>query len=137
MSEINIKEKPQVKRDYHDPNGYLVRCGYQYTVYQSLSKSGTPMHRFKVGSKKYGYTYKYVSFWKGKGEFVAYPTGTVVIPLRMVETFFYYKGNEKAPVFALNILEWEVVKNKYEKERDRKMETQNNYQKELELKNMQ
>lgn len=104
-----MEEEKVVMRDYHDNNGYKIRCGYNYLVYRQDFANNVyykvPMQK----KKKDGTTlkgYKPVSFANPDKD-CNIPDGTIIKPLSLYEDF-YVKGYDTISTIVFK--DWEIVR---------------------------
>lgn len=112
-----LKEK-NIHRDYHDPNGYNIRCGYPYPIHRTDTADGRTYYSIKCKTKYADDAFKQISFYTEDRKTPNYPDGTLIRPLKMVENHYFYKGIKYIPIFTLTILDWEVVKSKADEKKE-------------------
>lgn len=113
-----MSSQKEIYKDFQDNNNYKIRCGYPYTItrndylgrtYYSIqvtkkNSDGTETHAFK------GVKFKN----REKGE-VDIKDGTVIIPLKIYEDFYFKNNNKFVPMFTLDIYDWEYAETEKEK----------------------
>lgn len=95
--------------DYHDPNGYKIRCGLWYPVYRQ-EYGGRIFYKMPVSKKlPDGNTiqaYKSVSF-RNKERDCNVKDGALIKPLKLWEDFYFKKDDKYNPIFTIAICDWE------------------------------
>lgn len=99
----------ELYRDYHDPNGYKIRCGYWY-ILNRRDYNGNVFYDIKVKKKtKSGdeiSAKKPVSFFKNGKK--CYPEdGMLIKPLIISEDFYYARNDQYNAVWTIVIRDWE------------------------------
>lgn len=124
-------EEKDVFRDYHDNNGYKIRCGYYYPVYRQ-EYGGNVFYKMPVSRRQAdGSTltvYKQVYF-RNKEKDCNIKDGTIIKPLKLWEDFYIRKGDKFNPVFFVVIGDWETKLT----EDQQKAEAINDYKKTIEM----
>ena len=107
-------------KDYHDPNGYKIRCGYYYPVYRS-EYGGKVFYRIPVTRTDVDVNkvtkYKQVYF-RNKAKNCNIPDGSIIKPLRIWEDFYNRKGDAYNTIFTLVIGDWEIKTNEEQIKKD-------------------
>lgn len=126
--------KQDVFKDYHDPNGYKIRCGYYYPVYRQ-EYGGRIFYKMPVSKRMMDGTtisgYKTVVF-RSKTKDCNIKDGSIIKPLRLWEDFYFKKDDKYNPVFTVVISDWEV---KLDEEHQR-AEAIDDYKKTIDLQNI-
>ena len=127
------EEATKYYREYHDNNGYRIRCGYYYPVYKQEVHNKVfykiPITKSNIDGTKIT-AYKNISF-VGKQE-VDIKDGDLIKPLKIFEDFYFRKEDKYNPVFTLKILEWETMQT----EKKQKENALNEYKKSIEMSNI-
>lgn len=113
-----MSSQREIYKDFQDNNNYKIRCGYPYAIIRN-DYMGRTYYSIKVTKKNSDGTetiaYKGVKFKnKEKGE-VDIKDGTIIIPLKIYEDFYFKNNNKFVPMFTLDIYDWEYAEEENEK----------------------
>lgn len=111
----------EVKKEYHDPNGYKIRCGYWYPLYRT-EFGGRIFYKIMVSKKDINGTtlnlYKQVTFFKNKERVENIKDGVLIKPLKIQEDGYYNKNDKYNVIWTLRIFDWEIRENEEQQYND-------------------
>lgn len=117
---MELEEETKLyNKDFHDPNGYKIRCGYTYNIFRQRNDKGQvfykiPMHK-KLSNGDTLTGYKQVKF-ANKEKDTDFPDQAVIRPLRLFEDF--YMKDQFNPICTVVFTDWEIIKSEEELRKD-------------------
>lgn len=103
------------KASSYDNNGYKIVCGNAYVVYRN-EYAGHVFYKIQVtktDSRDGGNTkviaYKTIAF-RNKEKDCDIPNGTMIVPKKLFEDFYFKDGDKYNAIWTVVILDWDIVK---------------------------